>query len=82
MLKQISLPKLTSCGQYAFQNSGIEAVSLDSISTIDNYTFQEAKELTYVNAPKVASVANYAFYNDTKLNDVLRLYSVGTKITE
>ncbi len=63
-LKDVVLPEgVTSITNYAFQNSGIQSITLPStLTTIGTYVFQNAINLKSVTFPEaLTSIGNYAF---------------------
>ena len=69
-LKSFSANSLLSVPQYMFYNcKNIETVSLNSITSISEFTF-EGSGIRKATFPKVVSIDNFAFYNCENLNTI------------
>ena len=77
-LESITLPdNIHEVGTYTFQYSGLKSITLgDSVETTGQYSFAYCYSLADVEIKNISSIANYAFYNSTGLNN-LKIKGVG-----
>ena len=77
-LTTIKMPNLTSCGQYAFAETGLTEVAADSfpeLTTIGNYGFYGCKSLTKARFDALSNVPSYCFNGCSKLKELILLNS-------
>ena len=69
-LKNVELGGFTEIGSMAFQNSGIETISIPDVTVINSQAFQECTALESVDMPKVETIGSSAFYWTDSLKEV------------
>lgn len=69
-LKNVELGGFTEIGSRAFQNSGIETISIPDVTVINSQAFQECTALESVDMPKVETIGSSAFYWTDSLKEV------------
>ena len=69
-LKNVELGGFTEIGSMAFQNSGIETISIPDVTVINGQAFQECTALESVDMPKVETIGSSAFYWTDSLKEV------------
>ncbi len=69
----LSLPEVTSIGEYAFRNSALMTLTdeaLPKLSTIEKGAFSYCESLTSVNLSKAATIEAYVFSGCTNLSSI------------
>ena len=77
-LTSVKMPNLTSCDEYAFCNSGLTEITVDSfpkLTSIGNYGFSDCKSLTKARFDVLSSVPNNCFNGCLKLKELVLLNS-------
>ena len=69
-LKNVELGGFTEIGSRAFQNSGIETISIPDVTVINSQAFQECTALESVDMPKVERIGSDAFRETDSLTEV------------
>lgn len=69
-LENVELGGFTEIGMRAFQNSGIESISIPDVTVINSQAFQECTALESINMPKVETIGSKAFYQTDSLEEV------------
>lgn len=64
--QRLTLPKLLTVGDSAFENSSLRMVTAKKLETVGAYAFAETS-LTKVEFPAVSNIGAYAFYNTYNL---------------
>lgn len=69
-LTTMNMPNMNKCGDYSFYGISVSNLELLELTTGGNYAFQKMTECGYVNAPKLQSVSNGMFRDNTVLKKV------------
>lgn len=65
-----NFPSLSHTGTYGFQGTPVSYISIAKFVSINNYAFNNCKQLSSVHAPNVTTIWGYGFAGCTALSDI------------